>query len=48
MFTYMPRIVPQSTRVYKSNFEKIAYSGPSKGDNVPRLVLKKLYKPQNL
>jgi len=42
MFTYISRIVPQSTIVYKSNFEKVIYSGRSKRDKVPRFVLKKL------
>jgi len=34
------RYMSQSTRAYKSNFEKITYSRSRKGDKVPRFVLK--------
>jgi len=42
MFNYIPNIVPWSTRVNESNFEKIAYGGSQKQDGVPRFALKKL------
>ena len=36
MFNYISKIVPRSTRVNESNFEKISYGGSCKRGGVPR------------
>jgi len=42
MFNYISKIVPWSTLVAESNFEKITYGGSCKKDEAPRFALKKL------
>jgi len=48
MFNYISKIVPWSTRVTETNFEKIAYGGSCKQDEALWFALKKLEYPKNL